>query len=44
MEDGDEVFVDKMQKLTQKLGGQITEGVEFYALLQQKLEEFFYDF
>lgn len=37
VEDDDEAFADKMQKLTEKLGEQIAKGAELDALIRQKL-------
>ncbi|WP_434572479.1 SAM-dependent DNA methyltransferase [Pseudomonas sp. Z3-6] len=44
VEDDDEAFVDKMQKLTSLLGKQITQGVELDQLIRQKLGEVGYEF
>ncbi len=44
VEDGDEVFADKMQKLTEKLGEQMSKGVELDALIRQKLGGLGYEF
>ncbi len=38
VEDDDEAFADKMQKLTEKLGEQMAKGAELDALIRQKLE------
>jgi len=37
VEDDDEAFAEKMQKLTEKLGEQIAKGAELDALIWQKL-------
>ena len=37
MEDDDEAFADKMQKLTEKLGEQMAKGAELDAVIRQKL-------
>jgi type I restriction enzyme M protein len=37
VEDDDEAFVEKMQKLTEKLGEQMARGAELDALIRQKL-------
>lgn len=37
VEDDDEAFAEKMQKLTQKLGEQMARGAELDALIRQKL-------
>ena len=37
IEDDDEAFADKMQKLTEKLGEQMAKGAELDALIRQKL-------
>ena len=37
VEDDDEAFADKMQKLTEKLGEQMAKGAELDALIRQKL-------
>ena len=37
VEDNDEAFADKMQKLTEKLGEQMAKGAELDALIRQKL-------
>lgn len=44
VEDDDEAFADKMQKLTEKLGEQMAKGVELDALIRQKLEGLGYEF
>lgn len=44
VEDDDEAFADKMQKLTEKLGEQMAKGVEIDALIRQKLGEIGYEF
>ncbi|MEX3924011.1 type I restriction-modification system subunit M [Paraburkholderia sp. BR10936] len=38
VEDDDEAFAEKMQKLTEKLGEQLAKGAELDALIRQKLE------
>jgi type I restriction enzyme M protein len=42
VEDDDEAFADKMQKLTEKLGEQMARGAELDALIRQKLQELGY--
>lgn len=37
VEDDDEAFADKMQKLTEKLGEQMSKGMKLDALIRQKL-------
>ncbi|MNV90845.1 N-6 DNA Methylase [compost metagenome] len=37
VEDDDEAFAEKMQKLTEKLGEQLAKGAELDALIRQKL-------
>ena len=37
VEDDDEAFADKMQKLTEKLGEQMAKGAELDQLIRQKL-------
>lgn len=37
VEDDDEAFAEKMQKLTERLGEQMTKGAELDALIRQKL-------
>ena len=44
VEDDDEVFADKMRKLTEKLGEQMAKGAEFDALIRQKLGGLGYEF
>lgn len=44
VEDDDEAFADKMQKLTEKLGEQMAKGAELDALIRQKLGGLGYDF
>ena len=44
VEDDDEAFVDKMQKLTEKLGEQMAKGVELDAVIRQKLGSLGYEF
>jgi len=44
VEDDDEVFAEKMQKLTEKLGEQMAKGAELDALIRQKLGGLGYDF
>lgn len=44
VEDDDEAFADKMQKLTQKLGEQMAKGAELDALIRQKLGSLGYEF
>ena len=44
VEDDDEVFADKMQKLTEKLGEQMAKGAELDALIRQKLGGLGYEF
>ncbi len=44
VEDNDEAFAYKMQKLTEKLGEQMTKGAELDAVIRQKLVGFGYDF
>ena len=43
-EDDDEVFADKMQKLTEKLGEQMAKGAELDVLIRQKLGSLGYEF
>jgi type I restriction enzyme M protein len=43
VEDDDEVFADKMQKLTEKLGEQLAKGAELDAMIRQKLGGIGYD-
>jgi len=44
VEDDDEAFVDKMQKLTEKLGEQMAKGAELDQLIRQKLGGLGYEF
>ena len=44
VEDDDEAFADKMQKLTEKLGEQMAKGTELDALIRQKLGGLGYEF
>lgn len=44
VEDDDESFAEKMQKLTQTLGEQMTKGAELDALIRQKLGGLGYEF
>ncbi|MBY0411873.1 MAG: SAM-dependent methyltransferase, partial [Burkholderiaceae bacterium] len=44
VEDDDEAFADKMQKLTEKLGEQMAKGAELDAVIRQKLEGLGYAF
>ena len=44
VEDDDEAFTDKMQKLTEKLGEQMAKGTELDALIRQKLGGLGYEF
>lgn len=44
VEDDDEAFADKMQKLTEKLGEQMAKGAELDALIRQKLGRLGYEF
>ncbi len=44
VEDDDEAFADKMQRLTEKLGEQMAKGVELDALIRQKLGGLGYEF
>ncbi|MGF6243488.1 type I restriction enzyme M protein [Paraburkholderia sp. GAS38] len=44
VEDDDEAFADKMQKLTEKLGEQMAKGAELDQLIRQKLGWVGYDF
>jgi type I restriction enzyme M protein len=44
VEDDDEAFADKMQKLTEKLGEQMAKGSELDVLIRQKLGGLGYDF
>jgi type I restriction enzyme M protein len=44
VEDDDEAFVFKMQKLTEKLGEQMAKGAELDALIRQKLGGLGYEF
>ncbi|URF05053.1 type I restriction-modification system subunit M [Cupriavidus campinensis] len=44
IEDDDEAFAEKMQKLTEKLGEQMAKGAELDALIRQKLGRLGYEF
>lgn len=44
VEDDDEAFAEKMQKLTEKLGEQMAKGTELDALIRQKLGGLGYEF
>ena len=44
VEDDDEAFADKMQKLTEKLGEQMAKGAELDALIRKKLGGLGYEF
>ncbi|WGJ91413.1 class I SAM-dependent DNA methyltransferase [Achromobacter mucicolens] len=44
VEDDDEAFAEKMQKLTEKLGEQMAKGAELDALIRQKLGRLGYEF
>lgn len=44
VEDDDEAFADKMQKLTERLGEQMSKGAELDTLIRQKLGELGYEF
>jgi type I restriction enzyme M protein len=44
VDDDDEAFADKMQKLTEKLGEQMAKGAELDALIRQKLGGLGYEF
>lgn len=44
VEDDNEAFADKMQKLTEKLGEQMAKGAELDALIRQKLGGLGYEF
>lgn len=44
IEDEDETFADKMQKLTETLGEQMAKGAEFDQLIRQKLGGLGYEF
>ncbi len=44
VEDDDEAFADKMQKLTEKLGERMAKGAELDALIRQKLGGLGYEF
>ena len=44
VEDDDEAYADKMQKLTEKLGEQMAKGAELDALIRQKLGGLGYEF
>lgn len=43
VEDDDEAFADKMQKLTEKLGEQISKGAELDARIRDKLKQLGYE-
>ena len=44
VEDDDEAFADKMQRLTEKLGEQMAKGAELDQLIRQKLGGLGYEF
>jgi type I restriction enzyme M protein len=44
VEDDDEAFKDKMQKLTKKLGEQMAKGADLDAVIKQKLRSLGYEF
>ena len=44
VEDDDDAFADKMQKLTEKLGEQMAKGAELDDLIRQKLKGLGYEF
>ncbi len=44
VDDDDEAYTDKMQKLTEKLGEQMAKGTELDALIRQKLGGLGYEF
>ena len=44
VEDDDEIFAEKMQKLTEALGEQMAKGAEIDAVIRQKLGGLGYDF
>ena len=44
VEDDDEAFADKMQKLTETLGEQMAKGAELDALIRKKLGGLGYEF
>lgn len=44
VEDDDEAFAEKMQKLTEKLGEQMAKGAELDALIRQKMGGLGYEF
>ena len=44
VEDDDEAFADKMQKLTEKLGEQMAKGAELDAVIRAKLGGLGYEF
>ena len=44
VEDDDEAFAEKMQKLTEKLGEQMAKGAELDQLIRQKLGGLGYEF
>ena len=44
VEDDDEVFAEKMQKLTEKLAEQMAKGAELDQVIRQKLGGLGYEF
>ena len=44
VEDDDEAFAEKMQRLTQQLGEQMKKGAELDAVIRQKLGGLGYEF
>jgi type I restriction enzyme M protein len=44
VENDDEAFADKMQKLTKKLGEQMAKGADLDAVIKQKLRSLGYEF
>jgi type I restriction enzyme M protein len=44
VEDDDEAFADKMQKLTEKLGEQMAKGAELDDLIRKKIKQLGYEF
>ena len=44
VEEDDEAFADKMQRLTEKLGEQMSKGAELDQLIRQKLKGLGYEF
>ncbi|NMG03357.1 SAM-dependent DNA methyltransferase, partial [Azoarcus taiwanensis] len=44
VEDDDEAFVDKMQRLTEQLGEQMAKGAELDAVIRKKLGGLGYEF